>query len=143
MPFGAPSDQILVHFAGVLTTQTMHLDVVEHGNGTSKGSLFDFNRDHYSLQPQQAGFYFIYINLNLTCTHQGRCSSGRLTVQVGDKLACEVDLQSQDTHLTRKCWTVSQVNRQKLLTQMTVPESGLSNWKLELKGSGLGMFLVD
>lgn len=121
----------------------MSFNVVEHGNGTSKGSNFDFNPEHYSLKPKQAGTYFIYVKLNLTCTHRGNCSKGRLTVQVGDKLTCEVDLPSNKTHMTENCWIVSQVNNQKLLTQMTIPENGLNNWKLELKSSGLGMFLVD
>lgn len=122
----------------------MRLDVVEHGNGTSKGNLFDFHPDHCSLQPKQAGVYFIYVSLNLTCTLRGGCSSGRLTVRVGDQLTCEVDLPSEGVRLSRKCWTVSQVSRrQKLLAQMTVPKAGLNNWKLELRGSGLGMFLVD
>lgn len=121
----------------------MSWDVVEHGNGTSKGSLFDFDPDHYSLQPKQAGAYFVYVSLNLTCTHRGHCRPGRLTVQVGDKLTCDVHLRAEAAHETKKCWTVSHVDRQKLLAQMTVPKSGLDNWKLELKGSGLGMFLVD
>lgn len=121
----------------------MRWDVVEHGNGTSKGHLYDFDLEHNSLQPKRAGVYFIYVNLNLTCTHQGHCSSGRLTVQVGNKLTCEVDLRSEEAPVTRKCWTVSHVNKQKLLAQMTVPKTELTNWKLELKGSGLGMFLVD
>lgn len=121
----------------------MNWHVVEHGNGTSKGNLFDFDQDHFSLQPKQTGVYFIYVNLNLTCTHRDSCSSGWLTVQVGDKLTCEVDLGSKAARVSKKCWTVSQVNKQKLLAQMTVPKTGLSNWKLEQKGSGWGMFLVD
>lgn len=121
----------------------MTWDVVEHGNGSSKGNLFTFNPDHHSLQPRQAGVYFIFVYLNLTCTLRGGCGSGRLSVHVGDKLTCEVDLGAEAAQASRKCWTVSQVSQQKLLAQMTVPRSGLTNWKLELKGSGLGMFLVD
>lgn len=121
----------------------MSWDVVESGNGTSRGSLFDFNPEHHSLRPKQAGVYFIYLNLNLTCTHRGRCGSGRLSVQVGDKLTCEVDLRAEAAQMSQKCWTVSQVKSQKLLAQMTVPKDGLSNWRLERKSSGLGLFLVD
>lgn len=121
----------------------MSFNVVERGNGTSKGSNFDFNPEHYSLKPKQAGTYFIYVKLNLTCTLRGNCSKGWLTVQVGDKLTCKVDLRSEEPHIAENCWTVSQVNNQKLLTQMTIPENGLNNWKLDLKSSGLGMFLVD
>lgn len=121
----------------------MTWNVVQDGNGTSKGDLFEFNPAQNYVQPKQAGVYFIYVNLNLTCTHRGHCEQGRLTVQVGDKLTCEVDLQGNTTHVARTCWTVTQVNTQKLLAQMSVSKDGLSNWKLELKGSGLGMFLVD
>lgn len=121
----------------------MTWDVVEYGNGTSRGNLFDFNAEQHSLRPKNAGVYFIYLTLNLTCTHRGHCSAGRLSVQLGDKLTCEVDLPAGSAQVSRKCWTVSQVKSQKLLAQMTVPKRGLSNWRLETKGSGLGLFLVD
>ncbi|TNM85482.1 hypothetical protein fugu_007753 [Takifugu bimaculatus] len=125
-----------------LMNSTMPWEVVDYGEGTSKGSLFEFNQKQNALQTKQAGMYFIYVVLNLTCTHRDNCTPGRLHVQVGDKLTCEVELQSEP-RVTKKCWTVSKVEREKLLTQMTVPKTGLTNWKLELKGSGLGMFLVD
>lgn len=121
---------------------TMPWEVVDFGEGTSVGNLFEFNPKQNSLQTKRAGIYFIYVLLNLTCTHQDNCTPGCLRVQVGDKLTCEVALQSE-RQVTKKCWTVSKMNREKLLTQMTVPKTGLTNWKLELNGSGLGMFLMD
>lgn len=129
-------------FAGDLMNSTMPWEVVDYGEGTSKGNLFEFNQKQNSLQTKRAGMYFIYVVLNLTCTHRNHCTPGRLHVQVGDKLTCEVELQSEQ-HVTKKCWTVSKVESEKLLAQMTVPKTGLTNWKLDLKGSGLGMFLVD
>ncbi|XP_068583274.1 uncharacterized protein [Cebidichthys violaceus] len=107
------------------------------------GSKFLFDTDQHSLKAERAGIYFMYVSLNLTCTYQ--CNAGLLSVRVADKLTCEVQLPkvSDSTPVSRKCWTVSQLEGQKLITQMTVPKEGLENWKLELTGSGFGMFLVD
>lgn len=129
--------------AGDLKTSTMRLVSFEYGEGTSVGSNFIFNAHQNSLMPKRVGTYFIYIDLNLTCTYN--CSAGLLRVQVGDKLTCEVELPAvaDSTVVTRKCWTVSQIQGGELLTQMTVPKEGLENWRLETSGSGLGMFLVD
>ncbi|XP_070684421.1 uncharacterized protein [Pempheris klunzingeri] len=125
-----------------LKNYTMHWAPVTHGAGNSVGSNFLFNADQNLLKPKTVGTYFIYVELNLTCTFE--CSAGLLSVQVGDKLTCEVKLPAVANSMpeSRKCWTVSQIDGQGLLTQMTVPKTGLENWKLELSGSGLGMFLV-
>lgn len=117
--------------------------VKEFGEGTSKGSLFDFYPGLQCLQPKREGMYFLYLNLNFTCTLRNYCSSGRLTVQVADKLTCEVDLRSDEPRHTAKCWAVTHIKSQKLLAHMIVPTTGLNNWKLELNSSGLGAFLVD
>lgn len=92
--------------------------------------------------PNMTGMYFIYIDLNFTCTY--KCNPGLLSVKLDDKLTCEVNLPSvaDSTPVTKKCWAVRQLEPQRLFMQMTVPKVGLDNWKLELKGSGLGMFLV-
>lgn len=129
--------------AGELKTSTVHWTSFEYGEGTSVGSNFIFNPDENSLMPKAVGTYFIYIDLNLTCTYN--CGAGLLSVHVGDKLTCEVELPAvaDSTVVTRKCWTVSLVQGGRLLTQMTVPKEGLGNWRLESSGSGLGMFLVD
>ncbi|XP_074485238.1 uncharacterized protein LOC141764158 [Sebastes fasciatus] len=126
-----------------LKTSTMHWDAVDYATGTSVGSNFLFDAEQHLLKAKQFGIYFIYIDLNLTCT--GTCDAGLLIVRLDDKLTCEVELpeMADITPVSRKCWTVSRLEGQKLLTQMTVPENGLTDWKLELKGSGLGMFLVD
>lgn len=116
--------------------------VVEYGEGTSKGDFFDFNPDENSLKPKKAGMYFIYMKLNFTCSHKDNCKSGHLKVQVGDKLTCEVELGSTGA-VSRNCWAVSFIDGQSLLAQMTVPKTGLKNWRLELEGSGLGMFLIN
>lgn len=125
-----------------LKNSTMRWAPVSHGAGVSVGSNFLFNSEQHSLTAEQEGTYFMYIALNLTCTH--RCNAGLLSVRVGDKLTCEVNLPAvaDATPVSRKCWTVSQMNRQKLLMQMSVPEEGLLDWKLELNSSGFGMFLV-
>lgn len=114
---------------------------VPYGAGNSVGSNFEFDEDQHSLKLLREGTYFMYIDLNLTCTYN--CAPGLLSVRVDNKLTCEVELPADSTHVSKKCWTVSQIDEQKLLTQMTVPKKGLQNWKLELSGSGLGIFLVD
>ena len=134
------NDTCLLPPAGTLNNSTMELDRVVYGTGESVGSNYEFNREHYSLKPLQEGNYFIYVELNLTCTNI--CAQGLLSVHVEDKLTCEVDLRENATQASKKCWTVSHLGQQKLFTQMTVSK-GLENWKLELTGSGLGMFLVD
>lgn len=105
------------------------------------GSNFDFNKDQNSLMPKRAGTYFMYINMNLTCTH--KCSAGILKVKVDDKLTCEIELPdvADNRTVTRQCWTVKKFDTERLLAQMTVPEKGLTNWKLQ-GSSGWGMFLV-
>uniref|UniRef100_A0A8P4KN16 Uncharacterized protein n=1 Tax=Dicentrarchus labrax TaxID=13489 RepID=A0A8P4KN16_DICLA len=101
---------------------------------------FIFDPEQSSLKPKRVGTYFIYIDFNLTCTHI--CPAGLLTVSVGDKLTCEVQLPAvaNSTPVSKKCWTVSQISDSvRLVTQMTVPNNGLGAWKLELSGSGFGM----
>ncbi|XP_034438046.1 uncharacterized protein LOC117759762 [Hippoglossus hippoglossus] len=114
---------------------------VHYGPSVSVGSNFQF--EQHSLKPQQVGIYFMYIELNFTCTFI--CEPALLSVRVGEELTCNVQLPAVTDHtpVTRKCWTVSQLNGQSLHTEMTVPQGGLQTWKLELKGSGFGMFLMD
>lgn len=118
----------------------MHWASVLHGEGSSVGSNFVFNEDQNSLMPRRVGNYFMYINMNLSCTH--KCNAGVLKVKVNNKLTCEIELPDDNRTVSRQCWTVKKFEGESLLAQMTVPEEGLKNWKLELS-SGWGMFLVD
>lgn len=115
---------------------------IAHGEGASVGSNFIFNEDQNTLMPKYKGTYFMYINMNLTCTH--KCSAGILRVKVGDKLNCEIELPvvADNRTVNKQCWTVKTFDSERLLAQMTVPKEGLENWKLELS-SGWGMFLVN
>ncbi|XP_029293796.1 uncharacterized protein LOC115012353 [Cottoperca gobio] len=126
-----------------LQTSTMQWTPVSYGAGKSLGSNFLFDAVQQTLKAKRVGTYFIYIDLNLTCTYN--CNAGLLSVHVGDKLNCEVELpaMADTTPVSKKCWTVSRMEGQTLATQMTVPKDGLKNWKLELIGSRFGMFLVD
>lgn len=128
---------------GKLENTTMVWAKVFQGEGSSVGRNFLFDSDQQSMMPSRAGTYFIFINLNLTCTH--RCSAGLLTVHVGNKITCNVHLPelADTTPVSKKCWTVSRIGSEKLVSVMTVPKEGLNDWKLELTGSGFGMFLVD
>ncbi|KAM7393920.1 hypothetical protein PAMP_020756 [Pampus punctatissimus] len=125
-----------------LMNQTMHWDSVPYSAGQSVGSNFNFDTEKQSLELIQAGTYFMYMNLRFTCTSE--CTAGLLTVNLYDKLTCQVQLPAADpTPVDRKCWTVNWMEEKtQLLAQMTVPK-GLKNWKLELNSSGFGMFLVD
>lgn len=128
-----------------LKTGNMALEAFSYGDGMSVGSNFEFNPIQYSLKIKKEGTYFIYTDLNFTCTNI--CPKGVVTVSVSDKLTCEVELPERSepsaTPVSKRCWTVARIEPEKLHTQMTVPETGFSNWLLELKGSGLGVFLVD
>nr|XP_046263388.1 uncharacterized protein LOC124068892 [Scatophagus argus] len=129
--------------SSVLQNYTMSWHPVMYLSGSSIGSNFVYDEHQKSLMPKQEGTYFIYIELNLTCIYD--CKEGLLSMHVDDKLTCEVQLPAvaDSKPVSTKCWTVSHIKGQRLLTQMTVPEGGLKNWKLELNGSGLGMFLVN
>ncbi|XP_024115338.1 uncharacterized protein LOC112137317 [Oryzias melastigma] len=122
--------------------KTIPLGLVNIAKGTSVGSNFVFNQDHHSLTPRQAGAYFLYIEVNLTCTHE--CSDGLLRLQVDDKLHCDVYLKGDKRSVSHKCWTVVDLDRRGLVTQMRVelPKPEPTDWKLEKKGSGLGMFFI-
>ncbi|XP_019939479.2 uncharacterized protein [Paralichthys olivaceus] len=122
-------------------TTAMPWTPVHYGKRMTVGSNFLFEQD--SLTLKQVGIYFMYIELNFTCTF--RCKATVLSVRVGDALTCKVQLPdvAHKEQVYRKCWTLTQLEEQSLQTQMTVPEDGLPLWKLEQNGSGLGIFVVD
>lgn len=113
----------------------------KHGSWKSVGSNVDFDEKQHSLKPKQEGNYLMFIDLHVTCT--SKCNAGLLRVHVGDKLTCELKLPTNPVPVSRKCWTVSWLNDEKLFAQMTVSEGEMNNWKLESNGSGFGMFLVN
>lgn len=120
---------------------TMQFQSIPDGEGTSVGSNFDFDPDQHSLGVKQEGSYLVYADLKVTCTYV--CSPGLLSVRVGDKLTCDVKLPSNVRFMTWKCSTVTRLQKGRFLTQITVPEGGLPNWKLDVSGSGLGLFFLD
>lgn len=126
-----------------LKNRTVLLRLIHDGEGTSVGNQYTFNEVQSSLLPKKEGTYFMYIQLNFTCNKT--CNKGVLTVTFGDELTCEVKLphKNDSTSETKKCWTVSQVKKQRLNSQMTIKEGKLENWSLDLNTSGVGMFLVD
>ncbi|XP_051941029.1 uncharacterized protein LOC127613814 isoform X1 [Hippocampus zosterae] len=125
-----------------LINSTVQWDPVHYGTEKSIGSKFHFDSKQHSLWPRHAGIYFIYLNLNLTCTYN--CNAGLLSVRVGDALSCQVELRAEPLPQSKNCWTVGWLDgNTRLLTHMSIPKEGLQDWKLELTGSNLGMFLVD
>ncbi|XP_039860764.1 uncharacterized protein LOC120717034 [Simochromis diagramma] len=123
-----------------LGNSTMQWKSISYGKRTTVGSNFVFDPERHSLTPVQDGAYFMYVELNFTCT--SICNAGVLTVKVGDELTCKVELPEGILPVSRKCWTVAQLKNQGMLTQMTV-QKGLEDWKLELQSSGFGIFLID
>lgn len=127
-----------------LQNSTMKWRVINYGVGNSMGSNFIFDSAQHSLKVKRDGIYFMYVNLNFTCPYH--CTAGVLSVDLSDKLTCKVELPASNDSkpVTKKCWTVSWMDTESSLSsQMTIPEVGLKYWKLELRGSGFGMFLVD
>ncbi|XP_018535347.1 uncharacterized protein LOC108885466 [Lates calcarifer] len=122
---------------------TMEWASVHYADGASIGSNFVFDSEQHTLMAEAVGTYFMYIDLTFTCVY--KCKAGVFSIRVGDKFTCDVRLPAvnSSTPVTKKCWTVSQMNKEKLLTEMTVPKEGLENWRLEPNSSGFGMFLVD
>lgn len=123
-----------------LENSTMQWDFISYGKRTSVGSNFVFDSERHSLTPVQDGTYFMYVELNIRCI--SICNAGVLTVKVGDELTCKVELPAGILPVSRKCWTVTRLHNQGLVTQMSV-QKGLENWKLELQSSGFGIFLID
>ncbi|CAN9510071.1 unnamed protein product [Ophioblennius macclurei] len=121
---------------------TMQLKEISFGEGTSVGSIFDFNQDRHSLTLNQEGNYFMYVLINATCT-MDHCDGGDLSAKVGEKLTCEVKLPSTNKRfVTRQCWTVTLMPKHALIAQVNVPKGGLQHWKLDAS-SGIGMFRIN
>lgn len=123
-------------------SMTMQWAPVHYGAGQSVGSNFKFDPVKHMLEPERDGMYFMYVELNFTCTFN--CSASLIRVDVADKLTCEVKLPAvtDSTPVTKKCWAVSRIHKQGLVSQLTVPAEQLQYWRLERTGSGFGMFLV-
>ena len=128
--------------SGQLDNYTMTGTRTAYGEGNSVGSNFHWDSDQNSLKPHKEGIYFVYINLSLTCT-SSTCRAGLLRLTMDDKLTCEVELTSNKTSESKKCWTVKPLHGQRLNIQMNVLKDKLENWKLDLPNSGFGIFLVD
>ncbi|XP_023128156.2 uncharacterized protein LOC111569932 [Amphiprion ocellaris] len=124
-----------------LRNSTMSWAEFMQGPWKSVGSNIDFDEKQHSLKLKQEGTYLMFIDLKVTCT--SKCNAGLLRVRVGDKLTCELELPANSTTVSRKCWTVSRLSDEKLFAQMTVSEGELNYWKLESKGSGFGVFLMN
>lgn len=131
--------------AGELLNRTVTFAERLYGESSSVGPNFRFKEDHSLLTPLIEGNYFMFIKVNLTCVH--RCAAGRLRLDVGDKLSCELLLpvkEDDKVPVSKQCWTVQKLGRKGLQTTMTVfSEKQQDNWRLERDTSGLGMFLVD
>lgn len=134
---------VLSSLLGQLDNITIPWDSVKFGEGTSVGNNYEYDSMKHSLKPMNEGFYFIYIQVTVSCTH--KCKAGVLKLDVLEKLTCSVELTAdvEKSPVSKKCWTVSQLRGEELITHMTVPKNGLTNWSLDLNNSHFGMFLVD
>ncbi|XP_061888585.1 uncharacterized protein LOC133639352 isoform X1 [Entelurus aequoreus] len=124
-----------------LVSSTMLWESVKQGSTDSVGSNFEFRPGQGVLEPKLEGTYLIHLNLNLSCTSS--CSPGRLTVLVGDKPSCEVELAHSTREIKRCCVKTWMDRNTPLLAKMKVPKDGLQNWKLELIGSNFSMLLLE
>ncbi|XP_061736525.1 uncharacterized protein LOC133538771 [Nerophis ophidion] len=145
-PTSSPDDQnpnfaLLEAISSKLVSSTMLWDSVKYGSRDSVGSNFEFRPAQGVLVPKLEGTYLMYLNLNLSCTSS--CSPGRLTVLVGDKLTCEVELANSMREIKQCCVQTRMESNTPLLANMRVPKDGLQNWKLELIGSNFSMLLLD
>ncbi|KAF4075507.1 hypothetical protein AMELA_G00235200 [Ameiurus melas] len=127
---------------------TMLWEPIVYRNSTTMGSRYKFNSEHGALRMEKGGTYFMYTQLNLTCTW--RCGGGSLSVTFEDNqgkehLSCTLHLpDTTSIPVVEKCWTVIHhlEPNSRLIAKMhaTVPPRG---WSLDLNHSGFGMFLVD
>lgn len=121
----------------------MSWKVGQSSQGASVGSNFQYDPSKRSLTPSKKGIYFMYIQVTVNCNH--KCQAGVLKLEVNDKLTCHVELTDdvEKTPVSQKCWTVTPLDSEDLITQMTVPKTTLENWSLDQDRSGLGVFLVE
>lgn len=109
------------------------------------GSSFVFNPVQHHLTVKESGSYFMYLELNLTCTTPSQ--TGLIRVQVSDILSCDVHLShstcSQHQPTAHRCWAVRPLGTNaSLLFDMSLPHGLHSKWGLQLHGVSFGMFLV-
>lgn len=134
--------------AGELKNGTMLWAPIKYRNSTTVGSEYSYDSKSAVLTIKQEGTYFLYTQLNLTCT--GLCSSGSLSVTFeGDQrtelLSCSLHLPKVPSHpIVEKCWTVVHrlLTGSKVIAKMHGRVSP-SGWQLDLNHSGFGVFLVD
>lgn len=121
----------------------MSWKVAQSALGPSVGSNFQYDPSKRSLTPSKKGIYFMYIQVTVHCTH--KCQAGTLKLEVADKLTCHVELTDdmEKTSVSKKCWTVTPLDSQDLIAQMTVPKETQEKWSLDHDRSGLGLFLVE
>ncbi|KAL1005447.1 hypothetical protein UPYG_G00059260 [Umbra pygmaea] len=129
---------------------TMSWVAFNYGETSSVSNLYFYDNKQHTLRLKQDGYYFLYLDLNFTCT--GKCLNVTLTINVTNNnknmLTCKVDLPKwspgQMNTVTHKCWTVKQLtSNSKLLSHMEVStDTEKALWKLEHSNSAMGVFLV-
>lgn len=134
--------------AGDVKNGTMQWEPIVYRNTTTLGSRYSYYSKHGTLRTEKGGTYFMYTQLNLTCTW--KCGSGYLRVtfednQRNEHLSCTLHLPNTTSiPVVEKCWTVIHhlEPESRLIAKMhaTAPPRG---WSLDLNHSGFGMFLVD
>jgi len=118
--------------------------------GGSVGSRFVFNEKQHAVELTRGGYYFLYVDLKLSCTKE-ECDAAGLTVRIGDHLTdhltCTVELPKwlgRAGPFSHKCWQVAHmVAETRLVAQMTVQKSAEDQWTLDVATSGQGIFLMD
>lgn len=133
-----------------LKNSTMMWEPIAYGESESIGALYDYDERQSVLKVAARGSYFLYVQLNFSCTHV--CPPARFTVNFEDqnantRLTCSVSLPDGMQPVSHTCWSVVTLSEKdsRLLARTEFTEfSNPSNvWKLELNDSGFGMFRVD
>ncbi|XP_026110185.1 uncharacterized protein LOC113083128 [Carassius auratus] len=132
-----------------LKSGVMAWETFAYGKGQTIGSLYSYDIKQNVLNIKEKGSYFLYVQLNFTCT--GQCTSGKFTVSFYNKhnseeLSCTVSLPEwkKETPHSQTCWRVATFpeSESRLMAKSWI-EGTLNNWKLVMNDSGFGMFLVD
>ncbi|XP_051560135.1 uncharacterized protein LOC127444663 [Myxocyprinus asiaticus] len=136
-----------------LKENVMEWESIPYGKGQSIGSMYSYEKNQRVLNVNEAGSYFLYVQLTFSCTHI--CPAGQFTTSFYNQdnkkqLTCTVSLPKMpdmngSLPVSRTCWHVITLPEQKsrLLAKTEFSEQTLNNWKLDLNDSGFGMFLVD
>lgn len=133
--------------ADAVKNGSMEWESIAYGKSDTVGSRYSYNSNHHALTMKQEGTYFLYTQLQLSCT--GICGNGSLSItfegeQTRELLSCSVQMKSHKTSVN-KCWTVVPhiPAKSRLMARMHTSFPPGTSLSLDPDHSGFGVFLVD